>query len=106
MGLSSKTDNPKTDKPKTCGLHVWVRAANVNLCAFMAPALVVQQKDREGISTFPVCIVRHQGLEPREVLSHYQTRISAGKSVFSGFSVLGKTVAHSRVPNLCPITER
>ena len=50
--------------------------------------------------------MRHQGLEPREVLSHYQTRISAGRDVFSRFSVLGKTVAHSRVPNLCPITER
>lgn len=72
----------------------------------LATALVTQQKGREGISTFPACIVRHQGLEPREVLSHYQTRISAGKSVFSEFSVLGKTVAHSRVPNLCPITER
>ncbi|MDK8819299.1 hypothetical protein QP991_07180, partial [Corynebacterium amycolatum] len=31
----------------------------------LATALVMQQKDREGISTFPVCIVRHQGLEPR-----------------------------------------
>ena len=31
----------------------------------LAPTLVMQQKDREGISTFPVCIVRHQGLEPR-----------------------------------------
>lgn len=51
-----------------------------------------------------LCAIRDSN--PKGVLSHYQERISAGRNVFSGFSVLGKTVAHSRVPNLCPITER